>query len=440
MNSVEVLQYKYMMILTSISNLITNAAAWFQHRSLFGKVFLVLLLIGTGYFLYTRFASSASAVPTYQTATVEKGTLIVSVTGSGQVSTANNVEVTTQASGVVQKIYVSNGDSVKVGQKIADLELDQVGKQRQLQALSSYQSAKNAVDSARSGLYSAQGKMFTANQSFINGVVAENVDKGTPEYIIANAEWLAAESEYKRQQNAITQSQNALSASWISYQQSSPAIYAPLTGRLTGFSMQEGSVITAQTTTSGSTSSQKIASVTTSAIPTITVNLTQIDVPKIKVGQKATITLDAYADKTYTGKVVSIDTVGSVTSGVTSYPTVIALDERNEDILPNMSTSASIITASKADILIVPSTAIQSENGQTTVQVLVNGQPESKAVETGMTSDTQTEIISGLSEGDTIVTAVIQSTKNSTAQTTSPFSSFGGGRSTGAGSAVRINR
>lgn len=397
---------------------------------------IVAVIIGGGYYLYSTQASS-TATPTYQTATAEKGTLIVSVTGSGTVSTANSVQVTTQSSGVIKKIYVKNGDTVKVGQKIADIELDQTGQQRYKSALSSYQSAQNAVASAQSGLYSAQSKMFAANQKFINDAAERDLAESDPTYIQQNADWKASEADYIRQQSVITQSQNARFAAWITTQQSSPAIYAPLSGTLTGFSLQEGSVITAQTTTSGSTSSQKIASVTTNAIPTISVNLTQIDVPKIKVGQKATITLDAYADKTYTGKVVSIDTVGSVSSGVTSYPAVIALDERTNDVLPNMSAQAVIVIDSKTDALIVPSTAITTSNGQRTVRIMKNNSPTSVTVTTGLASDTETEIVSGVSEGDTVVTAVITKSTSSTTTSTSPFSALGGGRAGGGATNVR---
>jgi membrane fusion protein, macrolide-specific efflux system len=402
---------------------------------------IALVIIGIGYYLWKR-NSASNTTPTYQTATAERGTLIVSVTGSGIVSTANNVQVTTQSSGVVETIFVKNGDQVRAGQKIAELDLDMVGQQRHSSALSTYQSAKNNVDAARSGLYTANSKMFAANQTFINKAVAQDLADSDPTYIQQNSDWLAAESDYKRQQNVITQSQSALSSAWISYQQSSAIIYAPISGTLTGFSMQQGSVITAQTTTTGSSSSQKIASVTTDAVPTISVNLTQIDVPKIKVGQKATVTLDAYADKTYTGKVVSIDTVGSVTSGVTTYPTVIALDTKSGEILPNMSAQATIIIMSKTDVLIVPSTALQSEGGETTIRIMKDGAVHSVPVETGLASDAQTEILSGISEGDTIVTTVSTGTPTTgTSSSTSVFSPFGrGAGGGGASGAVRISR
>ena len=83
----------------------------------------------------------------------------------------------------------------------------------------------------------------------------------------------------------------------------------------------------------------------------MTVNLTEIDVVKVAIGDKATVTLDAFPDKTFTGKILSVDTVGSITSGVTNYPTVIALDVQNKEMLSNMSASSSIITDVKNDVL-----------------------------------------------------------------------------------------
>lgn len=393
------------------------------------------VVIVLGIFLIVR-SKSGSTAPTYRTATVTRGTIVVSVTGSGDVSTANNVEVVTQTSGVVKKIYVKNGDGVKVGEKIADIELDQEGQLRYQDALSSYQNAKNTLDGANATLFSLQSAMFNANQKFINGAVAQNLDPGTPTYIQQNADWLASEANYKRQLNVISQAQTSVNSAWIALQQSAPALYAPLSGTLTGFSLQVGSVITAQTTSSGTNSSQKIANVTTNAVPTISVNLTQIDVPKVSVGDKSTVILDSYPDKTFTGKVVSIDTVGTVSSGVTVYPTVIALDETDPNIFPNMSATANIITDSKPDVLMVPSAAIQTSNSQTTVRELVNGKLVSVPVEIGLISDTDTEITSGLNEGDTVVTAVIQSTTTTSSSGTSVFSALN--RGGGGGGNVRF--
>jgi HlyD family secretion protein len=168
----------------------------------------------------------------------------------------------------------------------------------------------------------------------------------------------------------------------------------------------------------------------------MTVNMTQIDVPKIKIGNKVTVTLDAFSGKTFTGKVISIDSVGAVSSGVTTYPTVILLDTDSADILTNMTGQANIITDVKDEALLVPVSAIKTQtDGTSSVQIMKNGVPTTVTVEAGVSSDTQTEILSGVSEGDTIVTSTVSTGAKTTSSTSSPFSLFGNNR--GGGGAVR---
>lgn len=428
---------------------ISKGRKWFGMKSLWLKIVLVLIILGIiGGGTYYFFGAKKSTVQ-YQTGVVEKGMLVVTVTGSGTVSSANNTNITTQATGVVSKLYVKDGDKVKSGDKIMEIDLDLDGKQTERQAWSSYQSAKNTYDTAQANMYSLQSAMFTNWDSFMkiaqNGTYQyedgspNNINRSLPEFHIANDNWLAAEAKYKIQQNVVSQSQTALSSAWSAYQKASSTVYAPISGTVSGLSLQLGSVINSNASSqSSNVSNTKIANVKTDATPIVSINLTEIDVPKIVIGDRATITLDAYPDKTFTGKVVSIDTVGSITSGVSTYPTVIKLDTDTTTILPNMAVSASIITARKNDVLMVPSSSVQQNtDGTNYVQVIKNGKVSNVNVEVGLSSDSQTEIVSGLSEGDIVVTATVQTTASTTNQTTSPFSSFGGARS---GAALRMGR
>lgn len=348
---------------------------------------VTLLLLGFG--IYKGKFSGTKAIPN-QTAKVEKGTLVISVSASGQISAANSAFVNTNAGGVIKKVYVQNGQKVYSGQPIVEVDLDRESYQKYVSALTTYESAKAAV-------YTLQTTLFSTNQKLINDAVARGLTKDDPTYIQQNATWLAAESAYKNQQNS-------LSSSWLSLSLVSPIIYSPISGTLSGLSLQVGSVISG---------TQKIASIKTDAVPLLTLNLTEVDVPKIKTGNKATITMDAFPGKTFTGIVVSIDSVGTVSSGVTVYPTVIKFDTGNIDILANMSAQANIITQTKTDVLLVPSSAVAH---------LPQG------VVTGLASDSQVEIISGLAEGDTIITGTIPSAPSG--QTRSIFSGnvFRGGR------------
>jgi len=184
---------------------------------------------------------------------------------------------------------------------------------------------------------------------------------------------------------------------------------------------------------STSANTQRVASLITEGTPLATLTISEIDVPNVSVGQKVTMTIDSITDKTYTGKVTSIDRLGTTSNNVTAYPVIVKFDTASEAILPKMALSAKLVIEAKNDVLMVPLSAIQTANNRSVVILIKNGQQQSIVVETGITSDTQTEILSGLNEGDEILTTTVsQSSQNAG---TSPFSSFGSG---GFGGGTRI--
>ncbi len=396
----------------------------FKNRSRTGLFIFLVIILG---FVGWRILVGRQPKTQYQTAQAEKGTLVISITASGQVAATNNASVSTQASGVVAKVYVQNDQAVKTGDKIAELELDLEGKLRATQAWASYQGAKNSLDSAQVTLYTLDSAMWAAQRNFMNDAVSRSLTADDPTYIQENDNWLAAEAKYKNQQNVVNQAQTSLASAWLSYQQASPIVYAPISGTVTGLSLQEGTVLVAQSSSLGSATSQKIASIKTNAAAQLAVNLTEIDVTKIKIGNKATVTLDALPGKTYTGKVISIDTIGTVSSGVTSYPAVIGLDTETPGILPNMAVNTEIITNILDNVILVPNGAVQTSNGQSTVKILKNGKVSEAAVEVAGSNDTQTAITSGVSEGDVVVVSVITTTTTQEQGVSSPFGGFGGG-------------
>jgi multidrug efflux pump subunit AcrA (membrane-fusion protein) len=176
----------------------------------------------------------------------------------------------------------------------------------------------------------------------------------------------------------------------------------------------------------------------------LSVSLAEIDAAKVKPGQAVTVTLDSLSDKTFTGQVLMVDTNGAVSSGVTTYPAVIQLDDTAEGIYPNMAATARIITKVQDNVLLVPTTAVQTSNGQSVVNLFKNGQAVPTVVTTGGSDDTNTAILTGLAAGDIIVTnpqAARTRTTTTTTGTTSVFSAIGGNRSFGAapaGATVRV--
>lgn len=429
-----------MKVAQSIVQKISLIKKWFISSSLVTKILCISIIVGLGWFAISKLRANTSKPPQYQTATVEKGTLIVSITGSGTVTSANSATVTTQTSGVVKKLFVENGKLVKSGDPIAEVDLDMDGKQRAAQALASYQGAKNSLDNANATYYSLQSTLYTEWKTYMD--ISQNSTYQNPDgsantgnrvltpFTISQDDWLAAEAKFKNQQGVIAQAQTSVNSTWASYQQASPVIYAPISGTISGLSLQIGSVLTAQTGSSGNSTAQRIANIKTAATPTITVNLTEVDAPKIKIDNKTTITMDALPGKSYTGHIISIDTTGTISSGVTSYPAVIKLDTGGDEIFPNMSAQANIITDVKDNALLIPTAAVQNQGGQSTVRVMQKGTPVSVNVEVGLTSATQTEILSGISEGDTIITNVTNGATNTTSnQNRSVFGGggFGGG-------------
>ena len=392
----------------------------------------VIILIAIGFLIWRKFFNKSSATQ-YQTAQVEKGTIISTVSASGTAISANILPVTTDTGGLVAKVFVKDGEKVVKGQKIATVTQDSDSAQRSSQAWSSYLSAKNSLFSANNNFYTLDSQMWAANQKFQNDAVARGLATTDPTYIQENDNWLAAEAVQINQQNVVSQSQVALNNAWLSYQAVSPNITVPMTGTINNISISEGMNLTSGSTSTGTTTSTMIAVVETSGNPLTSFNVSEIDIAKVKIGQKATITFDSISGKTFTGKVVSVNKIGTVSSGVTNYPVITQLDTASSEILPNMSASADIIIETKDNALLIPSTAVQTQSGQTVVRVLKNGNEQTTGVETGLTSDTQTEITSGLSEGDTVITGTTTSTTTQTGG-----SIFGGGFGRVGGGAARV--
>ncbi len=189
-----------------------------------------------------------------------------------------------------------------------------------------------------------------------------------------------------------------------------------------------------------------------------TISLNEVDIAKINLGQKVTLTFDAVENLTITGKVVEIDSVGTVSSGVVTYKVKINLDTGDNLIKPGMSVSATIITNMVQDVIVVPNSAVKSKNGLSYVEVfdsellvdttVVLGSlspvlPKQNEIEIGLIDDNNTEIISGLKEGDIIVTKTNTGTISSTkTKTTTPsiLNAVSGSNTKGGGGGLAMPR
>jgi RND family efflux transporter MFP subunit len=129
----------------------------------------------------------------------------------------------------------------------------------------------------------------------------------------------------------------------------------------------------------------------------------EADVARLAVGQTTTITLPNRNGAQVKGKVSQIDPAGTTSGRLVRYSVLVAFDQVPTDLLLGQSANVAVITASASNVLYVPSTAVRSANGGTTVTVRSGGRDESRTVQVGLRGDQYTEIRSGLQEGDEVV-------------------------------------
>jgi HlyD family secretion protein len=183
------------------------------------------------------------------------------------------------------------------------------------------------------------------------------------------------------------------------------------------------------------------------------ISLNEIDIAKLEVGQKATLTFDAVEDLTIAGEVIEVGAIGTTNQGVVSYAVKIIFNNQDDRIKSGMSTSANIITSAKQDVIMVSSSAIKTANGTSYVlspnnenidsatistnAVSLKNKPIQKTVEVGESNDSYTEIVSGLEEGDVIVLKSVTATTSTKASTSTGQSLFqiGGGNNRGGATA-----
>jgi HlyD family secretion protein len=175
-------------------------------------------------------------------------------------------------------------------------------------------------------------------------------------------------------------------------------------------------------------------------------SLNEVDVAKIALGDKATLTFDAIPDLTLTGKVIQVDSIGTVSQGVVSYTVKIGLDSQDARVKPGMTVNAAIQTGTAQNVLIIPSAAVKTSNGTSyvllfdpaidtsvtgTVNVASPVAPSQVTVTTGLSDDTNVEIRSGLTDGEQVVTRA--TTAAAASKTTASASAGGATRGAAAG-------
>ncbi|MDD2483040.1 MAG: efflux RND transporter periplasmic adaptor subunit [Candidatus Shapirobacteria bacterium] len=418
-------------------------------------ILIILVVLGITWFIYSRVIASSKKI-TYKTTEVAKGTLITSISATGTITSSNKTIITTGATGTIKKVYVKNGDTITKNQKIAEVTLDEAGVNNQTTAWANYLTMQQNQKAAIADRTAADLKMWQDRQAILdaqteyNNMVAGAWNPKTKaEYTynekaivtktleLAKQTFTVDETEYNNSTAFVAKAQQQASEAYENYKKVSSTIYAPISGIISNLSLATGVIISntsnSITVSTGTNSSQNSSTVTSHTVGSITnpkgqyqatLSLTESDIVKIKAGQKVTMTMDAFSGITFTGKVLSVDVAGATTSGVTSYSVVVLLDDTDKEIYANMAVSATIIINSKADILLIPSTAIDTAaDGTVTVRTIKDNITSTVTITIGETNDSETEVTSGLNEGDTIISSSVSAQSKSNNNTTSSFGS-----------------
>ncbi|RMF39880.1 MAG: efflux RND transporter periplasmic adaptor subunit [Anaerolineae bacterium] len=136
----------------------------------------------------------------------------------------------------------------------------------------------------------------------------------------------------------------------------------------------------------------------------VDVQISEVDINRVKVGQDVVLTFDAILGKEYQGTVVEVPPVGQAVQGVVNFTVTVELTNPDEDVKPGMTAAVNIVVSQLEDVLLVPNRAVRFLNGERVVYVLENGQPKPVPITLGASSETVSQVLEGdLQEGDAII-------------------------------------
>ncbi len=394
----------------------------------------VLVAAAGTVYMVTQSANGEETVVTYTTEAATTGTISVTVSGTGNLESGGTTEVWSDSAGTVAAIKVEEGSEVSTGTVLFTLDATDA-EAATSKAYSAYLQAKQSVLNAEASVLRAETELED---------VTERSELSTP--TATDDDVTIAEKSLESAEIGLTAAKASRTSAYEEYEDAKSAegelaVTSPCSGIVYSLDIEVGDSVTAS---SGGTQSTDSGTTSTSSAPvTITdgdalllkLTVNEVDLPALAIGQRADIEFDALPDLTSTGKVYEISDEGVNTQGVVTFDVYIALDVIDDSLRSSMSAAATIVTEVAKDALLVPNASVQSDgDGGYYVQVLdASGVPQKVTVEVGLMSATQTQILSGLSEGDEVVTQTLDGTSETDEESSGGFmlpgmSGGGGGR------------
>ena len=339
-----------------------------------------------------------------ETAQVERGTIANSVTATGTVEPVTEVDVGTQVSGIIDKLYVDYNDVVKAGQLIA--EMDKVNLQAELK-------------SAEAQLASSKTEFEYQQKNYVRSKVLHE------KQLVSDTDYETATYNYEKAKAAYEQSQ----ASMVKVRRNLEyaTITSPIDGVVINKVVEEGQTVA--------------AGFETPTLFTIAADLTKMqviadvdeaDIGNVKEGQRVQFTVDAYPNDTFEGVVQQVrlgesddssSSTSTSSSSVVTYEVVITADNPDLKLKPRLTANVTIFTMEEENVLLVPNKALRFipepklmetlglqmndnsaniKKGEKFVWVKENNVLVTKAITVGVSNNNYTEILGGLNEGEVV--------------------------------------
>lgn len=311
-------------------------------------VIVILVLILTAALLIWWRRSENANAPQYKTQQADRGNIIVTVTATGTLKPVNQVDVSSELSGIIKTVKADYNDQVKAGQTLATLDTE-ILDVKVVQSQAALDAAEAKLLETKATVEESRGQLARLKD------VWEISNKKVP----SQHEMDAAEASLKRAAAAeasanaqVSEAKAALNTNRTNLTKA--IIRSPINGIVISRSIEPGQTVA--------------ASFQAPVLFTMAENLTQMelyvdvdeaDVGQVKEGQEATFTVDAYPGRTFEALITQVRYGSKTVGGVVTYETVLSMDNSDLSLRPGMTASADIIVKKVEDVILVPNTALR---------------------------------------------------------------------------------
>jgi HlyD family secretion protein len=346
---------------------------------------------------------------------VERTDLTSKVTANGQIDAQRKVDLSANVMGQIVNLAVREGDVVKKGDFLLQIDQKQLAASAQ-GAEASTRALLSDRDAARANLADAQLTFQRARNNFEQKIIpAAELDRARTALDAARANVASIDRRIEQSRANLTAARDTLSKTTMT---------APMGGIITALPVEEGEVAVIGTMNNPGT---KLLTIADMSVVEAVMEVDETDIPNVRVGQRASVTIDAYPNKTFSGVVTEVGSspMTNVTSGAeaVNFEVKIQLENPPAGVRPGFSASADIVTGTRPGALAIPIQALvvrekpaakdaskpaakpagkpAEEEG---VYLHKDGKAQFVVVETGLAGESNIEIVKGLTEGQQIIT------------------------------------